>query len=481
MSRRFFALSDVTGRIEALLAPAFGKRFWVRAEISSGRERGHFYCDLVETDPDRGVVAQLRCTIWARDLHRIRTAFKEAGLELQLENGTQVGIECEINFHPRYGLSLMGRDMDPAFALGELELRRRRILEALARDGLLERNARLAVPMLPNRIALVTSPGSAACEDFVKTLSESPFGFRIFLAGATMQGPDTGRSVLAALDACSRLPVDVVVIARGGGSKTELAWLDDEALARRIADYPLPVFTGIGHEIDSGVLDAVAGQSFKTPTAVAEALVGRFVDVARRLADGAARLRSIWELRRGVTRDRLDRAGTGLRQGTRKLLDQRRSDLRRAAEGVRAEVGARLGREERRLAEGRAWLRARARSALREATIALSSAGRALGAASRAGLRMARQRLAMRQAGLSLRRLLQRLASERRRLADRESLLRSADPALVLARGFSLTTDASGALLRSATQVAAGDAVTTRLADGSFESVVRTTRGDGDG
>lgn len=459
MSRRFFALSEVTGRIEALLAPAFGKRFWVRAEISSGRERGHFYCDLVETEPARGVVAQLRCTIWERDLHRIRTAFKAAGLDLVLENGTQIGLECEIQFHPRYGLSLTGRDMDPAFALGELELRRRRILETLEREGLLARNARLPVPMLPNRIALVTSPGSAAYEDFVQTLAASPYGFRILVAGATMQGPDTARSVLAALDACARLPVDVVVVARGGGSKTELAWLDDEAVARRIADHPLPVWTGIGHEIDTSVLDAVAGQSFKTPTAAAEALVGRFVAVERRLAEGSARLRSVWGLRRDVAAERMRRARTGLRQGTRKLLDQRRSDLRRAAEGVRAEVGARLGREERRLAEGRTWLRARARSALR----------------------MAHERLGARRAVLSPRRVLQRLVAERRSLLDRDARLRAADPWTALSRGFSLTTDASGALVRSVTQVAPGGSVTTRVADGSFESVVRATRRDGDG
>lgn len=481
VSRRFFALSEVTARIRELLAPAFGRRFWVRGEISSARERGHFYCDLVESDSAHGVVAQLRCTIWERDLQRIRAEFAKAGLDLALENGTQVGIECEVEFHPRYGLSLRGRDMDPAFALGELELRRRRILETLGKEGLLDRNARLAVAMLPNRIALVTSAGSAACLDFVETLSASPFGFQIFLAGATMQGQDTQRSILAALDACERLPVDLVVIARGGGSKTELAWLDDEIIARRIAGYPLPVWTGIGHEIDTGVLDAVAGQSFKTPTAVAEALVGRFVAVSRRLDEGAVRLRSVWRLRLRGASERLERAQTGLRQGTRKLVDQRRSELRRAAEAVRAEVRTRLGGEERRLARVGATLRVRALGRLREAELALGAAGRTLGASQRSRLREVSERLLARRERFSAKRVLARIARERERLAALESLLRAADPRTALARGFSLTTDASGSLVRSVAQALPGTIVETRVVDGSFESVVRTTRRDGDG
>jgi exodeoxyribonuclease VII large subunit len=478
VSRRFFALSEVTDRVAELLRPAFGRSFWVRAELSSGRERSHFYCDLVETDARSEVVAQMRCTIWARDLERIRASFKAAGLDLVLENGTQVGIECALQFHPRYGLSLVGRDMDPAFALGELELRRRRILLALEAEGLLGRNATKPPPLLPNRIALITSPGSAAYEDFVQTLAASPFGFRIYVAAATMQGNDTERTVLAALDRCASLPVDVVVIARGGGSKTELAWLDNEAIARRIADYPLPVFTGIGHEIDTSVLDSVAGQSFKTPTAIAEALVGRFIAVSRRLGDGRARLRSMWELRSEGERNRLARVQIGLRQGTRKLLDQRRSELRRAAEGVRAEVRSRLGHERLHLAEARTTLRGRTRATLRERRVALVQASRSLTRGARAAVRDVRERLRVQRARLSLRRQMQRIQSERLRLADREQALRAADPATALRRGFSLTRTSTGALVRAVDQVTAGDVVTTRVADGSFDSAVATKRRD---
>jgi len=165
---KFFNLSDITTRIQVILQPHIGKRFWVKAEISSGRERGgSFYCD-------------------------------------------------------------------PAFALGELELKKKEILDRLTKDGLLEPNKSLTVPLLPQRIGLVTSKGSAACNDILKTFSASGFGFKIYLADSIVQGLQTERSVLKALDALEKQNLDLVIIARGGGSKTDLFYLDNEAIARRI-------------------------------------------------------------------------------------------------------------------------------------------------------------------------------------------------------------------------------------------------------
>jgi len=481
VSRHFFPLSAVTARIEEILAPAARQRFWVRAELSGASERNHFYCDLVETDEAGRTVARLRCQIWARDLARIRERFKAAGLDLVLENGTQVGLQCELRFHPVYGLSLVGRDMDPAFALGELELRRRRILETLEREGLFGRNAERPLPLLPNRVGLVTSGGSAACSDFVETLAASGFGFRVLLAGATMQGEDTRGSVCAALDALSRLPLDLVVVARGGGSRSDLAWLDDETLARRIAAFPVPVWTGIGHETDQSVLDAVAARSWKTPTAVAEALVDRFDRVALRLRDGRSRLRSVWLLRSGAERQRTERARNGIRQGARKLLQQRRSDLLRGAERVRGRVGARLGRERGRLEQARGRLRVCARGIVSTRQERLAAWVQRLRRGSRAARRLARERLARQRGRLSLRRIRQRLAVERTRLSTRQQVLRAADPRTALGRGFSLTRRADGTLLRAVGDVAPGERILTRLGDGELESVVETARRTGGG
>jgi exodeoxyribonuclease VII large subunit len=480
-SRTFFSLSAVTRRLEELLQPALERSFWLKAEISSGRERrGVFHCELVETGPGGEVLAQMRCAIWSRDLARIRTAFAREGLELQLDDGQVVGILCRVQYHPRYGLSLAGLDMDPGVALGELELRRRRILAGLERDGLLGCNAALAVPLLPTRIALVTSRSSAAYRDFAQTLLASRFGFRIYLADSAMQGPETEASVLAALDAVERLGVDLIALVRGGGSRTDLAWLDSDAIARRIARCTIPVWTGIGHETDSSILDAVAGRACKTPTAVAEALVARFAEVDGRLGRAARRLAATWSLRVAHQRRYLDQARTGLRQGTRKLVELRRSELRRAASTARAALGTRLGRERTRLGTRRAELRARAGSLVRAEREALDRRAQRLARACRALVREAKQRLAGLRARLSPLRVTARLEQERRALRAREQALRAADPRTALARGFSLTY-ASGALVRSVDELVPGQATLTRLSDGYFEGRVEKISEDDDG
>ncbi len=452
MPEKFFTLSTVTRRVEELLRPAINARFWIKAEISSGKERGgSFYCDLIETDDAGGVRAQMRCTIWGRELQRIRRRFGGAGLELALESGALVGIECRVQFHPRYGLSLSGLDMDPAVALGELELKRRRILESLTRDGLLERNRALPVPLLPVRIGLITSAASAAYRDLTETLLGSGFGIRVFLADTAVQGPETGAGVLRGLDALEALGGGRIVIARGGGSKTDLAWLDDEAIARRVAACSIPVWTGIGHETDTSVLDVVAGLACKTPTAVGEELVGRFESVEGFLRDARGRLRSLWSLRSELATDKLRHWRTGLSQGTRKLLDVRRADLRMLAEKLRGDVGERLQGSRERLMEARLGVRAMAQARVR---------------ATAASLVALRERL-------SPARVLTRLASEAALLAERSRGLRAADPATALTRGFSLTYTSSGRLVRSITDLETGQATLTRVADGQIEGEVR--------
>ncbi len=208
-----------------------------------------------------------------------------------------------------------------------MELKKKEILDRLTKENLLEPNKKLFVPLLLQRIGLITSKGSAACNDILKTFSSSGFGFQIFLADSTMQGVKTEASVLEALDVLENLNLDLVIIARGGGSKTDLFYLDNEAIARRIAAYKYPVWAGIGHETDISILDHVANRYFKTPTAVAEDIVARFVEMKRHLEEAENRFRSTWAYRFERDRKWLDKALTGIVQGTRKLLDSTRSYL----------------------------------------------------------------------------------------------------------------------------------------------------------
>ena len=349
--RTFFNLSAITNRIQEILQPYIGKLFWVKAEISSGRERGgSFYCDLVETSESGEIIAQMRCTIWSRDLSNIRKKFKGYDLDLILDDGTVVGLQCSIQYSPRYGLSLKVFDADPTFALGELELKKKEILDRLKKEGLLEPNKKLFVPTLPIRIGLITSNNSAAANDFIKTLRQSTFGFRVYLADSIVQGNQTEQSIINAMGILEKLKLELVVIIRGGGSKTELFSLDNEAIARKIAAYKYPVWTGIGHEIDVSILDHVANRFFKTPTAVAEELVARFVEMKRHLDEAAHRFKSSWSYRVEIERKLLKNSKNGLVQGGRKLIENKNVNLKQRANLLASKVYDRLAKEKSMLA-----------------------------------------------------------------------------------------------------------------------------------
>ena len=520
-ARRYFTVSRITGRLTELLGPALAAEpFWVRAELSSAVERrGHLYADLVETR-DGKVVAKLRCTVWSRDLERMRRRCREAGVELPLEDGAETGLLCALRFHPCYGLSLQGLDVDPEVALGELERRRRAVLERLASEGLLSRNGRLPDPPMPTRIGLVASRTSAAFEDFVQTLRASPYGFLVLHADATVQGPETERSVLAALDRLEALEPDLVVVVRGGGSRLDLSHLDNEAVARRIALSSRPVWTGIGHEIDRSVLDEVAARSFKTPTAAAEELVARLSRVDGLLADARRRLRTgsralvAPEARRlASARDRLLRGALVALEGRRTRLEAARRtlatapagrlrltsrELRTLGEGLlRASAGLLAGRQLRlahliqrllrgsvpaRLVAERARLSGRREACVRAARgrrevelERLSARRKSLSKTSGRALRARREALARSRQAFRLARYLERLGGERRRQQLRAVALRAADPKVLLGRGWALVFDEAGQLVRSVDGLAAGRRTSTRLADGTVRSIVEGT------
>jgi exodeoxyribonuclease VII large subunit len=518
MEKKFFTLSVITKRINELLEPAINKQFWVKAEIASGRERGgSFYCDLVETDAGHRLVAKIACNIWQRDLNSIRDHFKTKGMDLVLENGTAVGFLCSLQFSSQYGLSLRVIDADPSFAMGEMELKKRAIIEQLQKEGLFEPNKLRIVPLLPLSIGLVTSAGSAAYNDFIETLTMSGYGFKIHVADAMMQGDQTERSVLKALDALSKLNVELIVVARGGGSKTDLYYLDNEAIARKIAACPIPVWSGIGHEIDMSVLDYVANKSFKTPTAVAEELVARFVQMRRQLDESANALRTVWAYRVKIDQDYLVRATTGIHQGSRKLLDVTASELRDQANQLHIRVKQRISAEQVNIAGKRERLRSRPVALLQSFRERVAAKGLTLESRVRHTLsssvstlsslksRFDRERflrrvrterdsisktgqhikgrflLALRGNAIQMSGLKDRfrpekirymINSERKSLSDKMATLNAIDPRNALQRGFSLVYRQDGSLVKSIHDINIKDIIRTQLADGSLTSNV---------
>jgi exodeoxyribonuclease VII large subunit len=422
---------------------------WVVGEAQRVRPsaRGHLYFELVEKGDRDEIVGKLDAVIWKGDLLRVQRMLSGSGQKIS--EGMQIRCRASIDFYgPGGRLQLCVREVDPTFTLGMLELRRRETLAALAAAGLLERNRSLPLADLPLTIALITSHGSAAYHDFLSGLAESGYGFRVVLMHAAVQGREAEREIVSALASLAGLPVDCAVLIRGGGSRSDLAVFDSRAIAEAIARAPFPVLAGLGHEIDVSIADQVAHQSFKTPTKVAEFLVERIARQEQRLDD----------LRRNLVREALE----PLRAGREAL--------------GRAERGVELARM--RLAAAGQRIDELARALTRLGRSALRQAGRR-----RDGLRVRLTELAPRR--------VQDMDRERRRLGERvvagaradlresratlqgmERLCVQLAPERTLERGFSITRDPAGAILRHPDQVQAGDRITTRVSGGTLDSRV---------
>lgn len=494
--RTFYNLSAVTKRIQHYLQPSIGKSFWVKAEVSSGRERGgSFYCNLVETDKTGKILAKLNCTIWSRDLSKIRKYFQDQNIDLKLDDGTLVGFECSLQYSPQYGLSLKVENADPAFALGELELKKRDILNRLSKEGLFENNKKIFGPMLPQKIGLITSLGSAAYNDFIKTLQNSNYGFEIILTDANMQGRQTESSVLHALDSLQKFNVELVVLIRGGGSKTDLYALDNEKIARKIADYKLPVWTGIGHEIDTSVVDYVSNKSFKTPTAVSEELVARFVEMDRHLSEGKNRIKSTWGYRFEKEKTWTNDAKTGIVEGTRKLIDTSKLGLNNFANQLSAKVNDRLTTEKTKVSVSKSTLMTSADNTLTRKTDRLNNQKtrfhidkfyQQLNHEKKNVISKKDQLIRFLNTGTNnLKRdigyfkyrfnkdkILTRIKNKRINIRTKKATLKAYDPKTSLKRGFSLVYNKAGTLLKSVAKISQNEIITTHLNDGKLTSTI---------
>ena len=282
-------LLELNGRVKSSLQFSMPDAYWVQAEISgiSPSGQGHCYLELVQKDPTgRTFLAKAKANIWRGTWMRLKPYFEaETGQTLQV--GMKVLLQVSVTFHEVYGYSLVVLDIDPTYTMGDMARRRKEILEQLARDGVIGLNRELEIPALPNRIAVISSATAAGWGDFRNQLENNLYGFRFYvkLFPALMQGDDVERSVISALDAVAarRDDFDIVVIIRGGGAVSELSCFDSYNLAYNIANFPLPVITGIGHERDDTVADVVAHTKVKTPTAAAEFIINMALDCAQEL------------------------------------------------------------------------------------------------------------------------------------------------------------------------------------------------------
>ena len=292
-------LTELCALIGEVLDESLAGSFWVKAEISSLSERGgHMYLDLVD-----GKTAKMRATCWAGTKEML-TAYFESETGQRLQPGLNVLLEAEIQYHPVYGLSLSIVGIDPSYTLGDIARQRQQTINQLQKDGLLDVQQLLPLPTLIRRIAVISSPNAAGYEDFKHQLDNSGYHFETQLFGATMQGEQAPKSIIAALEEIAGF--DAVAIIRGGGATTDLSCFDNYELCAVCAQYEIPILSGIGHTRDISVLDLVAHQALKTPTAVAEWLIHRMDDQAERIRNLVTRLQRTAERQILIRQHRID-------------------------------------------------------------------------------------------------------------------------------------------------------------------------------
>jgi len=284
-----YSVSRLLATARDAIDAELGGPVWVEGEISGFKKgrNNHTYFDLIEKDDEDRVIAKVSVALWAGNRAKVNARFKDTG-PIRMDEGVRVRIIGPLELWlPGGRLQLNMQDIDPEYTLELIDSERDRVLALLRAEGLLDRNRACPVPIAPQRIGLVTAVGSAAEADFLKTLHDSGLAFDIVFVDAQMQGLGAERTVSAALRTLAAQSVDLIALVRGGGARTDLATFDHELIARTIATLDVPVFTGIGHEIDTSVADLVASRSHKTPTACAAA-------IAEMLGDAIARAEQAW-------------------------------------------------------------------------------------------------------------------------------------------------------------------------------------------
>ena len=410
MEEQALSLYELNGLVKRSIRSCLPDTYWVQAELSDVRSNysGHCYLEFVQKDArGNNLIAKARGTIWSNVYKMLKPYFEQETGQAFVA-GIKVLVQVLVDFHELYGYSLTVLDIDPTYTVGDLERKRREILRQLEEEGVIDLNKELEMPMLPQRVAVISSATAAGYGDFCNQLMNNPrgYGFHTELFPAIMQGERVEVSIIAALDTIyNRMDeFDVVVIIRGGGATSDLSGFDTYELAANCAQFPLPIITGIGHERDDTVIDRIAHTRVKTPTAAAEYLIARMDKCA----------------------DALDEMSARLMESVRRLLLWEHQRMERLRQRIPSAVYKRIA----------------------DAKYGLLSAQRDLQMASRQFLSVKKHRLELLQ----------------QRLND-------ALPEKQLARGYSITLK-NGKTVKDASILKDGDKLTTMFYQGQVESVI---------
>jgi exodeoxyribonuclease VII large subunit len=449
-------LSQLARQVKQSLSASMPGIYKIVAEINEIKENasGHCYLELIDKEEGTDtILARTNANIWAYSWRMIKPYF-ETTTGQRLDKGMKVLVAVTVEYHEVYGLSLNIKDIDPAYTLGEMALARLQVIQRLKKEGIFDMNQSMEMPLVPQRIALISSPTAAGYGDFMKHITDNEFeySFHIQLFASLMQGSEAVSSIVSALNEINENfeNFDVVVILRGGGSRTDLACFDDYRLASHVAQFPLPVITGIGHEQDDSVTDMVAHTRLKTPTAVAAFLIDALNEVENMTLDWYDAMTEKVQSILNTEKEKLTRLSLTFPSLVTGVINQNRNFLERLS----------------------IQLSEASRKATRVASLAVDKTERKLETASLLSIKNQQTKLNTLTTKLQ-HNIKQSIREHEHRLSQHSLLADTYDPKHVLARGYSLSL-IDGKLVSSVKMLEVGQTITTRLSDGSYSSKVES-------
>ncbi len=449
-----YSLLEFNQYIKQQLKSAIPEFYWVVAEINEihVNSAGHCFMELIEkASHNEQIVAKARANIWAYHF-RMLCPYFETMTGQRLSAGLKVMLQVGVEFHELYGMSLQVVDINPAFTVGDLAIQRQLVIQKLTEEGVIDMNRELELTLVPQRVAVISSETAAGYGDFIDQLHHNPYGYAFYhtLFQATMQGNDAEESIVFALDQIFEREeeFDVVVVIRGGGSQSDLNCFNSYRLACSLAQFPLPVITGIGHDRDETIADRVACVPLKTPTAVAEFLINRAISFDSALQELAQQLADTVTYNIGLLLDHIQQLSRRLQtvmysfaHVQDKSLQTYRLRLLHAASSLLSQKEMEQNRIDK-------TLQVITQKNIRLQNIKLSELQKQLIKSNRAMLTDKRKQIAW--------------------LGDKIQLL---DPSNLLQRGYSITL-AGGKVVRNINTLEQGQHIETLLYDGKIASIV---------
>lgn len=477
-NEKVFSLLEVAKSIEKTITERYSSSFWVKAEmikLNFYSHSGHAYPELVEKINGK-VVAQIKSTIWSSNLESINQKFIQVTKE-PLKDGINIMFRAKVSFNPAYGLSLVITDIEPSYTLGELEKEKQETIKRLTAEQIINKNKELKLPLLPQRIAIISVETSKGYADFINVIDNNSWGYCFFhmLFPSLLQGDQAVTSIIKQLNRIRKVlhHFDLVTIIRGGGGDIGLSCYNNYELSKEIALFPIPVLTGIGHSTNETVAEMVSNINSITPTKLAEYLIQSFHNFNVPLKDNE---RIVKEFALQLLKDKnqeLNEISKYFQASSKGLLVKNKSNIRSLNSDIIMYSGKFLNEMKVEFQDKLTQLDSSTRIMTQQARITISEMGSAIKAIPASIIKNKNAELWReiktlgKSAGIYI-------DNKRNKIEEQEKQVNLLDPVNVLERGYSITY-LNGKALNKSTEVNQGDILETRLHNGKLESIVKST------